>query len=48
MFFTFPKDFRARKPLPGLAQYLVWGDKVMLPLSPTSQCHCTITPTSNY
>lgn len=34
MFFTFPKDFRVRKPLPGVTQYLVWGDKIMLSYTP--------------
>ena len=30
MFFTFPKSFISRKPLPGVIQHVAWGDKIML------------------
>lgn len=30
MFFSFDRDFQVRKPWPGVSQYVVWGDKIML------------------
>lgn len=30
MFFAFKRDFRKRKPWPGVEQYVVWGNNIML------------------